>query len=148
MKRKLNSFQPLKSLLLAGLLAAPMPAFNARGQNTDTHWSPSNVITPVSGNPYAYFADPANWDSGVVPDYTNSNGGTVRVMVNQTVGNYVDCIITNDAHLYQIMIGAGGGGNVVITNGANVTSGVDFGGGSIWTGVGFPNGPSTLTIGP
>jgi hypothetical protein len=36
----------------------------------------------------------------------------------------------------------------MLTNGANVTSGVDFGAGNIWTGVGFPNGPSTISIGP
>jgi hypothetical protein len=46
------------------------------------------------------------------------------------------------------MVGAGGGGYFMLTNGANVTSGVDFGGGNIWTGVGFPNGPSTISIGP
>ena len=147
MKKK-SSFQAIKkTLLVAGLLAATSTAFNAMAQNTDSHWSPFNVSDDGFG-PYAYFADPANWDSLTVPDYTNSNGGTVRTMVSQSVGSYVTCIITNDVHLYQIMIGAGGGGDVVITNGAQVTSGVDFGAGTIWTGVGFPNGPSTLTIGP
>src|SRR5215472_9559698 len=151
MKRKISSFQALKSLLLAGLLAAPMLAFNARAQNTDSHWSPvTDVFPDGNGGFYAYFADPLNWDSGVVPEFTNANGGSVRVMVNQTVGSYVTCVITNDTHFYQLMAGAGGGGDVLLTNGANVTVGWDqptwdvVGGfGNIWTGVGFPNGPST-----
>jgi len=152
MKRKISSFQPLKALLLA----APMLACNARAQNTDSHWSPSTDVFPDgNGGLYAYFADPANWDSGVVPEYTHSNGGSVRVMLNQSVGAHVTCVITNDTHLYQLMAGAGGGGDLVITNGANVTVGWDqpawdvVGGfGNIWTGVGFPNGPATLYIGP
>jgi hypothetical protein len=70
-------------------------------------------------------------------------------MVSQTVGSYVTCIITNDQELFQIMVGAGGGGDVMVTNGANVKAGLGtYGGGVQWTGVGFPNGPSTLTIGP
>src|SRR5215472_2495673 len=118
MKRKISSFQALKSLLLAGLLAAPMLAFNARAQNTDSHWSPvTDVFPDGNGGFYAYFADPLNWDSGVVPEYTNAAGGSVRVMLNQTVGSYVTCVITNDTHLYQLMAGAGGGGDVIITNG-------------------------------
>ena len=152
MKRKISSFQPLKALLLA----APMLACNARAQNTDSHWSPSTDVFPDgNGGLYAYFADPANWDSGVVPEYTNAAGGSVRVMLNQSVGAHVTCVITNDTHLYQLMAGAGGGGDLVITNGANVTVGWDqpawdvVGGfGNIWTGVGFPNGPATLYIGP
>jgi len=69
-------------------------------------------------------------------------------MDSQSLGSYVDCVITNNLNLYQLMIGAGGGGNVNITNGAQVTAGVGmFGGGNIWTGIGFPDGQSTLNIG-
>ena len=140
MKTMVKSSRMFKALLLAGLLAAPTPAFNAMA--ADNHWSPLDVMNDGNG-PYAYFSDPNNWDAAVVPDYTNSAGATVRVMVSQTTAT---CIITNNANLYQIMIGAGGvggGGNVVITNGAQVTAGVGSG---QWTGVGFPNGPSTLCI--
>ena len=151
MKRKISSFQPLKSLLLAGLLAAPMLAFNVMAQNSDSHWSPLNTFTDGSGNTAAYFEDPGNWDSAAVPDYTNTTSGYVRSMVTQTVGSYVTCYITNSHLLYQIMVGAGGGGYVVLTNGASVTSGVNdpaWNFGNIWTGDGFPNGPSTISIGP
>jgi hypothetical protein len=142
MKRNISSFKPLRSLLLAGLLAAPMLAFNARA--VDYHWSPT-VVTDGT----AYFADPNNWDSVLVPGYTNGVE-TIRTMINTTAAA---CIITNDTTLYQLMAGAGGvggGGDVLITNNAKVTSGWDVigGFGNIWTGVGFPNGPSTLTIGP
>src|SRR6185503_2400325 len=103
--------------------------FNAMAQNTDTHWAPSNLLDNGNG-PYAYFAEDGNWDSAVVPGYTNINGGTVRVMVSQGDGSHVTCIITNDAELYQLMIGAGNGGDVVVTNGANVKAGLGtFGGG-------------------
>ncbi len=49
------------------------------------------------------------------------------------------------------MIGtdAAGGGDVAITNGAQVTAGMGLGGGPTqWTGLGFPGGPSSLYIGP
>jgi len=146
--KKISSFQAVKTLLVAGLLAATSLTFNATAQNTDTHWSPFDVLDDGNG-PYAYFADPANWDSAVVPGYTNSNGGTVRVMVSQADGSHVTCVITNDAELNQLMIGAGNGGDVVVTNGANVKTGLGtYGGGIQWPGVGFPDGPSALNIGP
>jgi hypothetical protein len=137
-----------KSLLLASLLAAPTLAFTAMAAESDNHWSPFDVMDDGNG-PYAYFADPYNWDAAVVPGYTNDAGAYIRVMDSQAVGSYVTCIITNDVNMYQLMIGAGGGGDVVITNGAQVTAGVGmYGAGNQWTGVGFPDGPSTLTIGP
>jgi len=146
--KKTTSFQAIKTLLVGGLLAATNLAFNAMAQNTDTHWSPFNVLDDGYG-PYAYFAEDVNWDSAVVPGYTNINGGTVRVMVSQADGSHVTCVITNDVELNQLMIGAGNGGDVTVTNGANVKTGLGtYGGGIQWTGVGFPDGPSTLNIGP
>lgn len=146
MKKK--SFCPaIKTLLIAGLAVTSL-AFNAMAQNTDTHWAPSDILDDGNG-PYAYFGEDLNWDSGVVPGYTNVNGGIVRVMVSQADGFHVTCVITNDVELNQIMIGAGNGGDVVVTNGANVKTGLGtYGGGIEWTGVGFPDGPSTLNIGP
>jgi len=146
MKRKISSFQPFKRLLLAGLLAAPMLAFNAMA--VDNHWSPSDIFTDGSGNQYAYFNDPNNWSLAAVP--TNSDGN--RVIVNGTLGTpgtYVACIITNSmSDLQQLIMGYDGtvgGGNLIISNSAQVSFGVASG---EWTGVGFPNGPSTLYIGP
>jgi hypothetical protein len=135
-----------KTLLLACVLAAPNLAFNAMAAEADMHWSPVDVYNDGGGD-YAYFDDANNWGSTVAPGYTNDAGAYIRVMDNQAVGSHVLCIITNDMNLYQIMIGAGGSGDVIITNGAHVTAGVGmFGGPNQWTGVGFPNGPSTLTI--
>src|SRR5665213_325955 len=148
MKRMVKSTRLVKSLLLAGLLAAPTLAFHAMAAESDNHWSTQNVLDDGNG-PYAYFNDPGNWDAAVVPGYTNDAGAYIRVMDSQATGSHVTCIITNSMNLYQIMIGAGNGGDVVISNGAVVTAGVGmFGGPNQWTGVGFPNGPSTLTIGP
>src|SRR5689334_15075862 len=100
MKKK-SSFQPNKTLLVAGMLAATNLAFNAMA--VDNHWSPFNVLDDGFG-PYAYFNDGANWDQAVAPSYTNSVGDTMRTMVSQSVGSYVTCVITNDQELYQIMI--------------------------------------------
>jgi hypothetical protein len=50
--------------------------------------------------------------------------------------------------LYQLIMGddgTSGGGDLIITNGASVSFGMASG---QWTGVGFPNGPSTLYVGP
>lgn len=146
MKRTVNSSRLFKSLLLVGLLAAPNLAFNAMAQESDMHWSPNDIFNDGGGN-YAYFDDGNNWDSLVVPGYTNAAGAYIRVMVNQAANSHVTVVITNSMNLYQLMVGAGGSGDVVITNGAVVTTGVGmYGGGNQWTGVGFPNGPSTLTI--
>ncbi len=148
MKTKTNFSRPLKALLVAGLLAGTTMAFNAKA--TDIHWSPQVIYYDDLSNPYAYFDDALNWDLGVLPSflYTNTIDGstqTERVMDNQ---NLVTCVITNDVELFQMMFGSGAGGNVVVSN-ANVKTGWGtYGGGYQWTGVGFPNGPSTLTIGP
>jgi hypothetical protein len=146
MKRKIKCFQPLKSLLLTGLLAAPLLAFNALAN--DNHWSPVNTLTDGNGNQYAYFDDPSNWSLAAVP--TNGDGN--RVIINGTLGTpgtYVSCIITNSMNdLYQLIMGYDGtvgGGNLIVTNGAQVSFGVGAG---QWTGVAFPNGPSSLYIGP
>jgi len=146
MKRKISSFQPLKCLLLAGLLAASMLAFNAMAD--DNHWAPVDTLTDGSGNQYAYFNDPNNWSLAAVP----ANGDGNRVIINGTLGTpgtYVFCVVTNSvSDLYQLIMGYDGtvgGGNLIITNGAQVSFGVASG---QWTGVGFPNGPSTLYIGP
>lgn len=148
MKTKINFHRPLKALLVAGLLAGTTVAFNAKA--TDIQWAPSVTYYDALNNPYAYFNDAANWSLAVLPSflYTNTIDGTTqteRVMDNSTL---VTCVITNDFELFQTMIGSGGGGNVVLSN-ANVKTGWGtYGGGYQWTGVGFPNGPSTLTIGP
>jgi len=146
MKRKISSFQPLKCLLLAGLLAASMLAFNAMAD--DNHWAPVDTLTDGSGNQYAYFNDPNNWSLAAVP----ANGDGNRVIINGTLGtpgDYVFCVVTNNmSDLYQLIMGYDGtvgGGNLIITNGAHVSFGVASG---QWTGVGFPNGPSSLYIGP
>lgn len=148
MKKKINSYKCLKWLLLAGLLAAPMLAFNAKAQTEDNSWAPStDVLMDASNNPYAYFNDPNNWSDFFVPVYLDTTTGlNQRAIINGSVGSYVTCIITNDTDLYQLIMGdsGAGAGNLIITNGANVTLGIPSG---QWTGVGFPNGPALLYIG-
>lgn len=147
MNIKTSFRQTFKTLLLSCLLAAPMLAFNARAQFEDNNWIPSDIFTDTNGNQYAYFNDPNNWGLGV-PVYTDTNDNLgERVIINGVVGSYVDCVITNDVQLYQVIMGdsGSGGGELIITNGAQVQSGIGSG---QWFGVGFPNGPSTLYIGP
>jgi len=146
MKRKVNSFQPLKSLLLAGLLAAPMLAFNAMAQGrTDIVWS------PLDFNPdgvTANYADPQNWTGGRVPVDIDTNTTPTsydNAAYNDNVSAIHPCIITNDTVIGQIMAGFGGAGVIVITNGAHVRAG--FGTGQ-WTGIGYVAGPGTLIVGP
>jgi hypothetical protein len=146
MKSKTNFLQTFKALLVAG----PMLAFNARA--IDNMWSPSTDIqTAPDGSLYAYFADSNNWSLGEVPTYTDPTSlQTERVIINGTgtPGTYVACIITNSMpDLYQLIMGdngTAGGGDLIVTNGASVSFGVTSG---QWTGVGFPNGPSTLYVG-
>lgn len=146
MKKKITSSRLLRLLLLAGLLAVPLLAFNARAQFEDNNWTPADVADD-GGGPYAYFGDFANWSLNFVPTYadTNNNNLGVRVIVNGSVGSYVTCIMTNDVQLYQLIMGdsGAGAGNLIITNGAHITMGIGSG---QWTGVGFPNGPATLYI--
>jgi hypothetical protein len=68
MKRKINSPQLLKSLLLAGLLAGPL-AFNAMAATReDIQWAPLDTWTDDTGtNTYAAWDDANNWAGGVVP---------------------------------------------------------------------------------
>ena len=147
MKRMVKSPRQFKSLLLAGLLGSL--ALNAMAvPETDYHWSPNDVFNDGGGN-YAYMNDDNNWDSLLAPTVTNSSGAFIRTMLNQSAGSHVVCVITNDTDLYQLMIGTGGGGggDLVITNGAHVTAGRGLDGGpSQWTGLAFPGGPSTLTV--
>lgn len=145
MKTKVSSSQLRKLPLLVGLVAAPLLAFNARAQFEDNQWTPADVQNDGNG-PYAYFNDANNWNLGSVPVFTDPNNSLgERVIVNGSVGSYVDCVITNDTQMYQLIMGdsGAGAGNLIITNNANVQMGIGSG---QWTGVGFPNGPGMLII--
>ncbi len=143
MKRTMKPSLAFKAMLLAGLLAGPMLAFNAKAQTTeDNRWSPIDINPDGSAD----FNDPNNWTLGV-PAYTDSNNGNVeRVIILGSVGSYIPCVISTNVDMYQLIMSysASGGGILIITNGAQVQAGVGSG---QWTGVGFPNGPSTLYIG-
>lgn len=151
----MNTPRPFKTLFMAGLLAVPMLAFNAQALNWDyANWSPTDVLTDSSGNSYAYFNDPNNWSTGYVPTDINTNDGNgVCVQFNQQIGSIIPCVITNDTQVGQLQLGVnGGGGTLIITNGANFVAGAPqgFANGvpnNQWTGVGFPTGPSLLYVG-
>jgi hypothetical protein len=150
MKAKTNFLQTFRALLVAGLVAGPMLAFNAMA--IDNLWLPYDTVSAPDGSQYAYFNDPNNWSLSEVPTYTDPGSGqTERVIINGTLGTpgtYVACVITNSmSDLYQLIMGddgTSGGGDLIVTNGASVSFGITSG---QWTGVGFPNGPSTLYIG-
>ena len=149
MKRMMKSSRMFKSLLLAGLLAGPMLAFNTMAQNReDIHWSPVDILTDGSGNQYAYWDDTNNWAGHVVPVVYDTN--QVNTFYNAAFDSAtVTCVVTNNTQVTgigQLMAGFGGGGTLVISNGAHFQAGFSFGG--IWTGIGFVAGPGTLIVGP
>src|SRR5438552_4907452 len=134
MKRMITSTRMFKSLLLAGLLAGPMLAFNVMAQNReDIHWSPADIFIDGSGNQYAYWDDANNWAGGVVPVVYDTN--QVNTFYNAAFDSAtVTCLVTNNTQVTgvgQLMAGFGGGGTLVITNGAHFQAGFSFGG--IWT---------------
>ena len=134
-------FNPLLLACLAGLLS-----FNARAGYDAATWAPLNIMTDGSGNHYAYWNDPANWNTGIVPTVTNSVDGNLwGVHFAESAGAIIPCVITNNTQVGQLVVGDyGGGGYLIITNGASFAAGMA---GDIWTGVGFPNGPGTMYVG-
>jgi hypothetical protein len=149
MKKMLKPSRMFTALLLAGLLAGPMLAFNAMSQNReDIHWSPLDTFTDGSGNQYAYWDDTNNWTGGVVPVVYDTN--QANTFYNAAFDSAsVTCFVTNNTQVTgvgQLMAGFGGGGTLVITNGAHFQAGFSFGG--IWTGIGYVAGPGTLIVGP
>jgi hypothetical protein len=141
-----------KSLLLAGLLAGPMLSFNAMSQSReDIHWNPVDILIDGGGNQYAYWDDTNNWSGGVVPVVYDTN--LVNTFYNaaffDNASAPVFCLVTNNTQVTgvgQLMAGFGGGGTLLITNGAHFQAGFAYGGN--WTGIGFVAGPGTLIVGP
>jgi hypothetical protein len=148
MKRKINSSRMFKALLLAGLFAGPMLAFNAMAANReDDHWSPNDVFTDVHGNQAAYWNDPANWGLGVVPLVVDTNAASPTFFNAAFDSAAVTCAVTNDTQVGQLMCGFGGGGVLEIYSGAHFQAGFSVIGDS-WTGIGFVAGPGTLIVDP
>ena len=145
MKKMLKSPRMFKSLLLAGLLAGPMLAFNTMAATReDDHWAPSNVFTDVHGNQAAYWNDPANWGLGVVPVVVDTN--QVSTFYNAAFDSAaVTCAVTNNTQVGQLMCGFGGGGVLEIYPGNQFQAGFS-GFGDSWTGIGFVAGPGTLIV--
>jgi hypothetical protein len=158
MKTKINFSKICKAFLVAGLVAAPFLAFNAKAENQDSEsWTPEDIFTDANGNQYAYWNDPLNWSSLEVPMLTDTNtadadyGYYWRIFFNAAPGAgaganaYVACVVTNDTVCEQIIDGNGaGGGTLIVTNGASLSTGLE----GEWTGVGFEAGPAYLLIEP
>ena len=151
MKRMINSLRPFKALLLAGALAGPVLAYTSMAApRTDDHWSPVNVFTDVHGNQAAGWDDPANWGLDLVPLVIDTNqvpNGFYNAAFDSAA---VTCAVTNTTQVTavgQLMCGFGGAGALEIYPGANFQAGFS-GIGDSWTGIGFVNGPGTLTIDP
>jgi hypothetical protein len=144
MKNIMNSSYPFKTLLVAGLLGSL--AFNTRAGYDNATWSPSDIVTDGAGNHYAFWNDASNWNTGVVPTFTNSVDGNLwGVHFAEPAGAIIPCVITNNTQVGQLVVGDyGGGGYLIISNGASFTAGTADGN---WTGVGYPNGPGTLYVG-
>ena len=137
-----------KSLLLAGLLAGPVLAFNAMAQNReDIAWSPLDTSTDENGNTIAYWDDGNNWAGGVVPVLVDPNVANTYYCAGYN--STVFCIVTNTTQVTavgQLFCGFGGPGTLVISNNAHFQAGFVFG--SQYTGLGFNGGPGTLIVEP
>jgi hypothetical protein len=148
MKTMVKSSRLFKGLLMAGLLAGPMLAFNAMAQTReDIAWSPLDINTDGSGNQYAYWDDANNWAGGVVPVVYDTN--QANTFYNATYNSTVACVVTNNTQITAVgslMCGFGGAGTLDIENGAQFQAGFSFGG--TWTGIGYVAGPGTLIVGP
>jgi hypothetical protein len=148
MNQMMNPSRMVKSLLLAGLLAGPMLAFNVTAANReDDHWSPADVFTDVNGNQAAAWNDPNNWSELVVPLVVDTNAANPTFFNAAFDSAAVICAVTNDTQVGQLMCGFGGGGVLEIYSGANFQAGFSVIGDS-WTGIGFVAGPGTLIIDP
>lgn len=149
MKRIINSYRPLKSLLLAGLLAGPVLAYTSMAApRTDDAWSPVNVFTDVHGNQAAYWDDPANWGLTLVPVVIDTNQVPNGFYNAAFDGSTITCAVTNTAQVTQVgqlMVGLGGSGLIEIYPGAQFQAGFS-GIGDSWTGIGYVNGPGVMTI--
>jgi len=150
MKRKINSPQLLKSLLLVGVLAGPL-AFNAMAATrVDIQWSPLDTWTDDTGtNTYAAWDDPNNWQGGVVPVVDDTNPAVTQpAFYNAAYNSPVICVVSNNTQVTpvgQLMCGFGGAGTLVVSNGAHFQAGFS-GFGDSWTGIGYVSGPGTLII--
>jgi hypothetical protein len=148
MKRIVKSSRMFKSLLLAGLLAGPMLAFNAMSQTReDIAWSPLDIFTDNGGNQYAYWDDANNWAGGVVPVVLDPN--LANTFYCAGYNSTVFCVVTNTTQVTavgQLFAGFGGPGTLVISNNAHFQTGFAFG--SQYTGLGFNGGPGTLIVEP
>lgn len=145
MKKMVKSSRMLKALLLAGLLAGPMLAYNSMAATReDIIWAPSDVFTDGNGNQAAYWNEPANWNPAVVPLVVDTN--QVSTFYNAGFnGSSVICVVTNDTKVGQLMCGFGGAGVLEIYPGAHFQAGFS-GFGDSWTGIGFVAGPGTLIV--
>lgn len=143
MKGITKSAYAFKALLLASLLAL---AFKAQAGYDAATWSPVDLVTNGAGNHFAYWNDPSNWNTGVVPTFTNSVDSNLwGVHFAEAAGAIIPCVVTNNTQVGQLVVGDyGGGGYLIISNAASFTAGTADGN---WTGVGFPNGPGTLYVG-
>lgn len=145
MKKPINSFKAFKTLLLAGLLAGPVLAFNMMAQTReDIAWSPLDISTDGSGNQYAYWDDANNWQNGTIPVVLDPN--VANTFYCAGYNSAVFCIVTNTTQVTavgQLFAGFGGPGTLVISNNAHFQAGFAFG--SQYTGIGF-NGPTGSLI--
>ncbi len=150
MKQATNSSRTFWVLVAAGLLTAPLLAFNAKA-DTDITWIGSNHVYDNNYNDlgYALWNDPGNWSPVAVPmDIDPLTGLNDKLHFSQQPGAYIPCVIDNfNATVGCIALGDWGGGHgsgaIILTNGATLTAGVVNGS---WCGVGFPEGNGVLTI--
>ena len=137
----------IKSVLLAGLIAGPVLAFNAMAQNReDDHWSPLDTWSDVNGNQYAAWNDANNWSEDIVPTVYDTNAASPTFFNAAYDSDAVTCLVTNDTGVGQLMCGFGGGGIIEIASGVHFQAGFSYGG--EWTGIGFVAGPGTLIVDP
>ena len=101
------------------LLGLPGLLITAQAQPT-TVWNPA--ANPSSTG---LWSEDANWTSSAVPD------STYKVVFN--VPGAMPCTINSAATAYQLVLGDGGPGEVILASGGSLSTG------AIWTGIGYDN---------
>jgi hypothetical protein len=149
----IKSFSPFKALLWIGLLAGPIMAVKTMAvTEINVTWTPQDVLYDNNNNPYAYWNDPHNWSTGVVPSLMDTNssdttyGDYYAACFQDAASDIIPCLVTNNTQIGHLYLGYAGAGEVIVTNGASLEAGFEPGG--QWTGVGFVTGPGTLFVAP
>jgi hypothetical protein len=109
----------MKTLITACLAVVSLLTLQVQAQNT-TVWNPA--ANPATTG---LWSESANWTGNAVP------GTGDKAVFN--VAGAIPCVINSPANVGQLVMGDGGPGTLIVTNGGSLATG------TIWTGLGYNN---------